>query len=49
MAIARITAREGDLPPVVPAGLVEDIKLLADYRDQLVSERTRVANRCIPT
>jgi transposase len=45
VAIARITAREDDLPPVTPAGLAEDLKLLVDYRDQLVSERTRVANR----
>jgi transposase len=45
VAIARITAREDDLPPVAPAGLAEDLKLLVDYRDQLVSERTRVANR----
>jgi transposase len=45
LAIARITAREDDLPPVLPAGVTEDLKLLADYRDQLVHERTRVANR----
>jgi transposase len=45
VAIARIAAREDDLPPVAPAGLAEDLKLLVDYRDQLVSERTRVANR----
>jgi transposase len=45
VAIARITAREDDLPPVAPAGLAEDLKLLVDYRDQLVSERTRAANR----
>jgi transposase len=30
---------------VTPAGFAEDLKLLVDYRDQLVSERTRVANR----
>ncbi len=45
VAIARITAREDDLPPVASTGLSEDLKLLVDYRDQLVSERTRVANR----
>ena len=45
VAIARITAREDDLPPIAPAGLAEDLKLLVDYRDQLVSEPTRVANR----
>jgi transposase len=45
VAIARITARKDDLHPVAPAGLAEDLKLLVDYRDQLVSERTRVANR----
>ena len=32
VAIARITAREDDLPPVAPAGLAEDLKLLVDYR-----------------
>ena len=45
VAIARITTREDDLPPVAPAGLAEELKLLVDYRDQLVGERTRVANR----
>lgn len=45
LAIARITAREDDLPPVVARGPAEELKLLVDYRDQLVSERTRVANR----
>ncbi|MGH3435247.1 MAG: IS110 family transposase [Sciscionella sp.] len=43
--IARITAREDDLPPVMAAGPADDLKLLVDYRDQLVSERTRMANR----
>jgi transposase len=45
VAIARVTAREDDLPPVSPVGMTEDLKLLVDYRDQLVGERTRVANR----
>jgi transposase len=49
VAIARITAPEDDLPPVTPAGLAEDLKLLVDYRDQLVSERTEWLTGCTPT
>ena len=45
IAIARVTAREDDLPPLLPSGLTEDLKLLVDYCDQLVGEPTRPANR----
>jgi transposase len=37
LAIARITAREDDLPPARHAGQAEDLKVLSDYRDELVA------------
>jgi transposase len=43
-AIARVTARE-QLAPVRTRGADRDLKLLSDYRDQLLSERTRTQNR----
>ena len=45
LAIARVTAREQDLPPVRRQDLAEDLRLLVDYREQLLGERTRIANR----
>jgi transposase len=45
LAIARITLREEALPPLRPAGISRDLKLLYDYRRQLTVERTRIANR----
>jgi transposase len=45
LAIARVVARESDLPPVPAEGISRDLKLLVDYRDQLIHERTRVQNR----
>jgi transposase len=46
VAIARITARETSLPPVRPMeGLPADLRVLTDYREQLVAERTATANR----
>jgi transposase len=45
LAIARITAREETLPPVRVDSLSRDLKLLCDYRAQLVAERVRTANR----
>ncbi|MGI8478661.1 MAG: IS110 family transposase, partial [Gaiellaceae bacterium] len=44
LAIARVTARE-ELPPVRPDSPERDLKLLCDYRLQLLAERTRIANR----
>jgi transposase len=44
LAIARVTARE-QLPPVRVDSLSRDLKLLCDYRAQLVAERIRTANR----
>jgi transposase len=45
LAIARITAREQQLPPVRADSLSRDLKLLCDYRAQLLAERIRIANR----
>jgi transposase len=46
VAIARITAREPGLPAVrLAVGQAADLRALADYRAQLVAERTALANR----
>jgi transposase len=45
LAIARITARAEGLAPVRDDRLARDLKVLSDYRRQLMSERTRTANR----
>ena len=45
LAIARVVAREGTLPPVRMAGAVEDIALLVSARDALVADATRLRNR----
>jgi transposase len=45
LAIARVTAREEQLPPARPDSPARDLKLLCDYRLQLIAERTRTANR----
>ena len=45
LAVARVTLREPGLPAVGTGEAEEGLKLLVDYRDQLWSERTRVANR----
>jgi transposase len=45
LAIARICARDTDLPPARQAGLPEDLKVLSDYRDELVVLRNAEANR----
>lgn len=46
VAIARITAREPALPAVrLAVGQAADLRALADYRAQLVAERTALANR----
>jgi transposase len=43
-AIARVAARE-QLAPARTDSPARDLKLLSDYRDQLLSERTRTQNR----
>jgi len=45
VAIARVVAREADLPSARRTAQLSDLKLLVDYRDQLVRARTQVANR----
>jgi transposase len=45
LAIARVTAREERLPPVRADSPARDLKLLCDYRQQLLGERIRTANR----
>jgi transposase len=46
VAIARITAREDHLPSVRPMdGPTADLRVLVDYREQLVDERRTLANR----
>lgn len=45
LAIARVVAREEDLPVAARSGALEDLRLLADHRDQLVRARTQAQNR----
>jgi transposase len=45
LAIARVVAREDDLPRAGRSEALEDLKLLADDRDQLVRARTQAQNR----
>jgi transposase len=45
LAIARVTAREADLPPVRLADPTRTIGLLVEAREDLVVEATRVRNR----
>ncbi len=45
MAIARITARDADLPPARQHGPREDLKVLVDAREELITSRTAEANR----
>jgi transposase len=45
VAIARVVAADETLPSARRTALLSDLKLLVDYRDQLVRTRTQVANR----
>jgi len=45
LAIARVAARETSLPATASTGWTRQLRELVDYREQLVQERTRVANR----
>ena len=46
LAIARITVREPQLPPVrLTVGPAADLRALLDYRDDLVRERSALVNR----
>ncbi len=45
LAIARVVARDERLPVVRDPLAYRDLKLLTDYRDQLIAEQTRLRNR----
>ena len=45
LAIARVTAREEDLPPARGQGINDDLKVLVDAREELITARTAEANR----
>ena len=45
LLIARVAAREQDLPSPRPDGVTEDLRLLVGYRRELVETRTRTINR----
>lgn len=45
VAIARVVATEPDLPSPHRNDVLQDLKALCDYREQLVRARTQVANR----
>lgn len=45
LAIARVVAREGTLPPIRRDDLNRQLKLIVDYRRTLLVERTRTINR----
>lgn len=45
LAIARVTARESDLPPIRLADTTREIGLLVEAREDLVAEATRIRNR----
>jgi transposase len=45
LAVARAFLREPDLPPAQLAGVEREIRLLADHREDLLQERTRMQNR----
>ena len=45
LLIARVAAREENLPPPRPDGVTEDLRLLVDFRRELVEGRTREINR----
>jgi transposase len=45
LAVARIVAREERLPVALDSAMHRDLKLLVDYREQLLCEQTRVRNR----
>jgi transposase len=45
LAVARAALRHPELPPARLAGAERDIRLLVDYREDLVAERTRIQQR----
>lgn len=49
LAIARICARDDDLPPARQPGPATDLKVLSDYRDELLALRHAEATGCTQT
>ena len=45
LAVARAFLREPELPVATLAGFEREVRLLADHREDLVGERTRIGNR----
>src|SRR5450759_2119556 len=45
LAIARVTARETNLPPIRLPDRTNDLRLLLEAREDLVAESTRTRNR----
>jgi transposase len=45
LAVARAALREPDLPTARLDGPAREVRLLADHRDDLIAERTRIINR----
>jgi transposase len=45
LAIARVTQREPDLPPVRLGGATEDLGLLSDAREEVIAARVQARNR----
>jgi transposase len=45
LAIARVTQREPELPPVRLGGVAEDLGLLSDAREEVVAARVQARNR----
>jgi transposase len=45
LAVARVALREPDLPVAHLDGPAREVKLLADYRDDLVAQRTRICSQ----
>ncbi|MFI0446617.1 IS110 family transposase [Actinomadura sp. 6N118] len=45
LAVARVALREPDLPVAHLDGPSREVKLLADYRDDLVTQRTRICSQ----
>ena len=48
LAIARVAARESDLPPVRSADASLEVRVLVEAREDVVAEMTRVRNRLLP-
>ena len=47
LLVARIGARDADLPPPRPGGTLEELRCLVNYRRELVRSRTAHICRCV--